>query len=570
MNKPLHSIAGRMAELVNINGHKDNNGKDHQSAKATGSASAELFQIFSTFDDAVILISKEGTTVLGNSAAVTLLGLDPTGWPIEEVTKKLNLSTTDGLPVPYADLPIKHALQGHASSGQCFCVIDENNQTIYLTISSHPLILAQQLSGAILRISRKFKSNDPDRHITDLERESSALKAIFDSAPEAIVVVDENCRLIMSNPKARWLYDPLSFTPPDFLTEKPDCHSSGNSSSEIIALPLSRTVFQGEIIYDFEMEFKQPNTPVKHILINTSPIWDQEGKITGGVGIFHDITERKLEKLELQRIRQELADRVEIRTRELSETVITLKNEIKERAKIENKLRLSEAKLKKISKKMLDALEADRKTIAKELHDSIGASLAAIKFSLEEKLTRMTSTPPNDLISLESIVSYLMDTIKETKRISANLRPSTMDDLGLSATITWFCREFKTFYKNIEIDQNIEIDEDDISETMKIVIYRILQEAMTNAAKHGRPDRIGLALKRRGMDVLLTISDDGLGFDPGTGLISMDPLSGHGISGMKERAEICGGNISIESRSGGGTRVAVTIPIATKCVRPSM
>ncbi len=566
MDKPLRAIAGRMAELVNISGYHDNNGKDSRSAKANGSASAELFQIFSTLDDPVILISKEGTTVLGNSAAITLLGLDPKGWPIEKVVKKLNLFTTDRLPVAYEDLPIKRALEGHSFPGQCFCIIDENNKAIYFKISSHPLIFDQELSGAILIISSKFKNNDPDRHVTDLERESSALKAIFDGAPEAIVVVDENCRLIMSNPKARWLYDPPAFTPPAFLTEKPDRHCPEVSLSEIIALPLSRTVFKGESIYDFEMEFSQPDKPVKHILINTSPIWDHEGKITGGVGIFHDITERKIEKLELQRIRQELADRVEIRTRELSETVQTLKNEIEERANIENKLRLSEAKLKKISKKMLDALEADRKTIAKELHDSIGASLAAIKFSLEEKLTRMTSTPPNDLISLENIVSYLMDTIKETKRISANLRPSTMDDLGLSATITWFCREFKTFYKSIEIHQNIEINEDDISETMKIVIYRILQEAMTNAAKHGRPGRIDLALKKRGSDVLLSISDDGLGFDPGTGLISMDPLSGHGISGMKERAEICGGNINIESKSGNGTLVEVTIPIAKKCL----
>ena len=398
-----------------------------------------------------------------------------------------------------------------------------------------------------------------EQHIA---RESSALKAIFDSAPEAIVVVDENCRIVMSNPRARWLYNQHGPPNPDaFGGMEPDPRFSDDPPDDIIALPLGRTVFRGEVIDDFEMELRQPGKPVRHILVNTSPIRQPNGSISGGVGIFHDITERKLEKIELQRIRQDLEKRVEIRTRELLETVETLKTEIEEREKVESKLRLSETKLKRVSKKMLDTLEADRKTVAKELHDSIGANLAAIKFSLEEKLVRMTSTPPDELTSLENVVSYLMDTIKETKRISANLRPSTMDDLGLSATISWFCREFKTFYRNIDIRSDISIDETEVSESMKIVIYRILQEAMTNSAKHGRPGRIELFLKKTHKDILLRISDDGLGFEQGERLISADPLSGHGISGMKERAEICGGHFRIESNPGTGTIVEVTIPL---------
>jgi PAS domain-containing protein len=363
------------------------------------------------------LISKEGLPVFANPPAMRLLDLNPIGRPMHKVIQKLKLTDTVGHPVSYDDLPIKDAFEGCAIYGERFGVIDPSNNTRFFSISSYPLILDNKISGAAI-ILRDEIEGVFNYMPFDMKRETSAFKAIFNSAPEAMVVVDENCQIIMSNPKARWLYGQSSM---DISEAAP-----GALPNDIITLPLGETVFKGAVIEGLEMAYQQPGQPVRHILINTSPIKDQNDQITGGVGIFHDITERKLEQLELQRIRHELENRVDIRTRELSETVETLKTEITERKRIEHKLRHSQSELKKLSKKMLDTLEADRKTIAKELHDSLGASLAAIKFSLEEKLVRMTSTPPKDIISLEQIVSYLTDTIKETKRISANLRPSTM------------------------------------------------------------------------------------------------------------------------------------------------
>lgn len=562
MDEPFRALVSRMKDDVGEDGGSDDDdggkitgGRQRTFAQHIMQPASELNQILSGLKEAVILVSKDGLLHLANPPAVRLLGLDPVGMPVQEVVKKLKLTTTNGTPVKYDDLPIQYALDGQTISGECFSFIDRNNTSRFFSVSSYPLILDRQIAGAVIVINDETASSSPmECASTHVERERHALKAIFDSAPEAIVVVDEHCSVIMSNPKARWLYDRCD-------TAEPEPRYSEDPPNDIIAHPLGRTVFKGEVIDDFEMEWAQSMGSVKHILVNTSPIRDPEGMITGGVGIFHDITERKREKLELQRIRQDLEKRVDIRTRELMQTVNTLKSEIEERRRIENKLRKSEAQLKQISKKMLDTLEADRKTIAKELHDSIGANLAAIKFSLEEKLAKMTATPPDDLISLENIVSYLMDTIKETKRISANLRPTTMDDLGLSATISWFCREFKTFYRNVEVHPHIDIRENEISESMKIVIYRILQEAMSNAAKHARPGRIDLDLKKENGRIILRISDDGLGFDQDTRLSSPDPLSGHGIAGMKERAEICGGTFTIVSSPGNGTNVEVSIPL---------
>ena len=115
--------------------------------------------------------------------------------------------------------------------------------------------------------------------------------------------------------------------------------------------------------------------------------------------------------------------------------------------------------------------------MAKELHDSIGSSLAAIKFAVEEKLQSMRKNPPTDIISLETIVDHIHETIKEVRRISTNLRPSMLDDLGLLATIKWYCQSSGEIYSDTCIETKLELKETDIHDLGKTVIYRVMQEA---------------------------------------------------------------------------------------------
>lgn len=240
----------------------------------------------------------------------------------------------------------------------------------------------------------------------------------------------------------------------------------------------------------------------------------------------------------------------------LSATIEALKTQIRERERIEEQLRQSEGALRRITHRTMEALEADRQVIAKELHDSIGASLAAIKFALEDRIARGLEGEHG----LGEVVRYLIDAIKETKRISANLRPAILDDLGLLSTMKWYFREFETLYRQISILQDIRLDEDDIPETLKIVIYRILQEAMNNAAKHGAPDVIGVRLTKSNEQIMLDVKDDGCGFDATDAQMSKDPMRGHGLLGMRERAEICGGTFELTSALGAGTRIQVMLP----------
>ncbi|MGA6924973.1 MAG: histidine kinase, partial [Desulfosarcina sp.] len=179
---------------------------------------------------------------------------------------------------------------------------------------------------------------------------------------------------------------------------------------------------------------------------------------------------------QLQNVTDHLEPETSMRTDDLNATIRVLENQIIERKRMSDALAVSRTRIKEMSRHTLNVLEADRRTISKELHDSIGASLAAIKFSLEDK--EMKRVRNNNCLdeSLEEEIAHLLAAIKETKHISANLRPTTLDDLGLMATIKWYIRQFQRLYGDIRIHYSTDIVESDVPEVMKIIIYRIIQE----------------------------------------------------------------------------------------------
>ncbi len=220
----------------------------------------------------------------------------------------------------------------------------------------------------------------------------------------------------------------------------------------------------------------------------------------------------------------------------------------------------SQSRLRSLSRKILEAQENERRLLAREIHDSIAGDLAAIKICLEEKLHKMTGDPPADSVSLENIISTTEGTIRETRRISAHLRPSMLDDLGLISTIGWFCREFEKRHREIRTLHRLEIGEEDVPEQMKVVIYRILQESMNNVAKHSEADRVLVGLVKNGRELKLSIEDNGRGLDLEKIGSSSDPMSGYGLSNMRDRAEICGGKLEIKSKPGAGTTIQLILP----------
>jgi signal transduction histidine kinase len=268
-------------------------------------------------------------------------------------------------------------------------------------------------------------------------------------------------------------------------------------------------------------------------------------------------------KADLKKAHAELEKAVRARTKDLAQTVEALQREIDERRETEKDLRLSRQALHILSRKIVETQEDERRQIAKELHDSIGASLAAIKFAIEERLEHMHSSPPEDVISLERIIGHIHDTIREVRRISTSLRPSMLDDLGLLATIRWYVKSSRELHDETNIEIELDIEEDQIPEVAKIVIYRIMQEALNNALRHSQAENVQIRLTGTGGCVQLCINDDGCGFNLQHAMESTDPLTGYGLKGMQDRADVVQGRLAIDTRPGMGTAVCLVLPLET-------
>jgi signal transduction histidine kinase len=217
-------------------------------------------------------------------------------------------------------------------------------------------------------------------------------------------------------------------------------------------------------------------------------------------------------------------------------------------------LKESENRLRVLATQLLTAQENERRLIANELHDSIGSALSAVKFKVEDTLQQMERGIVTTE-SLKGLVSTVQQTLEESRRIQTHLRPSLLDDLGILSTLDWHCREFQRTFSHIHIDKEIDLLEDDMPGSLKIVVYRICQEALNNIAKHSRADLVNLSLRKTNALIELCLHDNGQGFNVEEIFSIESYKKGLGLSSMRERAELSGGIFSIESFSGKGTTI---------------
>jgi PAS domain S-box-containing protein len=225
-------------------------------------------------------------------------------------------------------------------------------------------------------------------------------------------------------------------------------------------------------------------------------------------------------------------------------------------------LQRSESELRLLSAQFLTAQEIERQRIARELHDGIGQVLGGIKFGLETcAALAQNRSPQATAETIRQLADKMRGVLDEVRRISMDLRPSTLDDLGVLPTIGWFTREFKSIYKELDVETIVEVSEEDIATPVKTAIYRIVQEACNNIATHSMAHKLCLSLKRRNGHIELFVSDDGIGFDPRQYAMPDAAARGLGLASMRERAEMTGGRYQLQSRIGEGTTVKVTWPV---------
>jgi len=217
--------------------------------------------------------------------------------------------------------------------------------------------------------------------------------------------------------------------------------------------------------------------------------------------------------------------------------------------------------LRCLSSRLLFAHEAERKRVAGEIHDTIGACLSAVKFVTEGALQRMEKSGDGRVGPLKTVIPVIQESIEECRRIQMDLRPTILDDLGLLATFSWFCRRFQTIYSGIRIEQRFDIAEHEIPDSLKIVVYRVTQEAMNNIVKHSGAEQVRLSFRKKDGRINLLIRDNGRGFDLEKALSTNSTDRGWGLLNMRERTELSGGTFDITAAEGKGTTIRASWPL---------
>ncbi|MDA8307661.1 MAG: PAS domain-containing protein, partial [Deltaproteobacteria bacterium] len=296
---------------------------------------------------------------------------------------------------------------------------------------------------------------------------------------------------------------------------------------------LSRTL-KKDVPYAPVYRVIRPDGEVRYIAARGKLVRDEKGRPVRLNGLIWDITDRIRMMEELRKSRDELERRVKERTADLE-----LVNE----------------KLRMVPSMLIEAQEKERQRVAGEMHDSVGQTIAALKFRIEHVINALEKQQYKQALdSLHEFVPVFQRSIDETRAIYMGLRPMILSEYGIVATLEWYRQELLKLYPNHHIELETSIREEDIPDNLKTAIFRIAQEALNNALRHGNPEWIDVRLALNHDAIELEIRDDGIGMDLEYIMESRTAKS-LGLIGMRERAELTGGKFTIKSAPNKGASV---------------
>jgi len=362
-------------------------------------------------------------------------------------------------------------------------------------------------------------ANSFNKMTEDLRR-TTISKDYFDniigSMNDTLVVVDPDARIRSVN--------------------KATCKLLGYKEDELIGrdisliVPQEETVFGGTgfkrlfgeaTIINQEVDYVTKTGKPIPMLFSAAMLENKAGGIQGTVGIARDITQRK---------------------------------------QAEEALRQSERELHFLSYQLLTAQEKERRRLSRELHDELGQALMVLKLKVRS-IQRALGTGQVSLDGeCDEVIGYINEVTENVRRLSRDLSPAILEDLGLSAAIRWLV-EASTKHYNIESSLDMAEMDDLFSYEGQITVYRIVQECLTNIAKHGQATHVSIVIRKEDGRVLFRVEDDGKGFDVKEAFDQDPAKKGLGLAAMYERTRILGGSLDIWSQKGTGTRITFTVPL---------
>ncbi len=385
------------------------------------------------------------------------------------------------------------------------------HQALLISAGAAGVILILVLAAAAL--GRELKR---DEALTAALRDSEArLNGVIGSAMDAIVTVDEESRVVLFNPAAEQMFR---------------C-----SAAQALGAPLDRFLPEGSRAAHRDMVRRYGETGVTMRAVGAHP--DIHGLRADGEIFPAEISISQLES----------------NGHKLYTAIV---RDITARRRAEEELHKSHRQLRELSASLQAVREEERARIARELHDELGQHLTGLKMDLSWMGARLRPDQSALAGKISAMKALIDTTVASMRRIASELRPTVLDDLGLVPAVEWLANDFA---KRSGI--RVVLDTDDVcaklDNTVATSVFRIIQESLTNVAKHAGASTVNLSLKRAEGRLTVEVRDDGRGMpaDPG------ERKSGFGVIGMQERAYMLGGQLNIFSEPGEGTTVQAVIPL---------
>ena len=282
---------------------------------------------------------------------------------------------------------------------------------------------------------------------------------------------------------------------------------------------------------------------------------DAQGNLRGFAKLTRDMTERREREEALTRAKELLELRVEQRAAVLTRVNEELREEIAERKRTEEQFKETLDQLRALAARLQSVREEERASIAREIHDELGQACTAIKMDLALIGRKITKRQTPLRAKIESSISIVDDMIVTLRRIASDLRPRTLDDLGLAAALEWQGQEFET-RTGIQCRVSLPPEPLNLDAEQSTAIFRIFQESLTNVARHAEATTVEARLEIEDDQLIFRVHDNGKGFEPQ----KAKAKKSLGLVGMQERAHLLKGEVSVEGIPGSGTTMTLRIP----------
>lgn len=220
-----------------------------------------------------------------------------------------------------------------------------------------------------------------------------------------------------------------------------------------------------------------------------------------------------------------------------------------------------EKRFRRLAKAVWKVQEEERRRLALELHDGIGQTLTALKNHLQRQRTR--SEDPALLAALEQAYDLAAAALADTRELSRLLRPPVLDDLGLRAALDWLAR-IQRERAGLQVNIDWSIDAERLDTDIETLVFRSVQEALTNVVKHAQAATANVVVEQQGATLIVRVDDDGRGFEVSSAFHAGAANDGFGLRGLRDRVELFGGRIEVNSQRGAGSQLRLVLPMAGK------